>query len=324
MITQESNIRFITAIINWLSLFPDSTIYSNDSFTKLCKPDVIIEILHLILDENFQVDYETFEYEQNLMMINDLKTEVIREYELIFKSVRSYYKANMFSRKRIYKYLDLLKFEELSNGDVFSISVLCFIFLEIGIHSFKSSVAISQISLLNDEDQKELKNFMYDEEDITGKNLILNQRLNLLELENLNLKNELKLKLQEFNQLEKKFNIKSKDDDYTIDEYSRCLKLKEDELIIISNELKKFKILNKDLKQEISQLTNDLEILTLQKIENKESNLKLKNKKTLYLGKQQGIDDQLESPYELLKWEYNLLNEWIFRTNKLNKNKRVR
>lgn len=301
MTLQESNIKFITAVLNWLSLFPDSTITSSTHFSKLSNPDVIVEILQLIIDSSFGVDYADFTIEKEMGVI-----DAMNEYDLIFQSVKSYYKSNLINRKKLYKYLGLLNFKTLYEGDLSSLNCLCFILVEIGLHCYKSSVAISLISLLGTQDEQELKNFMYDEDDLNCKNLILNQKLNLLELENGKLKDELQLKRKELNELQNAYKLSLKDDEGLIQEYTRGISLQNEEIKELKNEILKLKMNNDQLKLENFQLNADFEII-------KEMNeMKLKDTLPIIKNNNNKLNKVVKnSTFDLLKWEYNLMNEWI-------------
>lgn len=288
---EESNLKLISAVINWLSLFPNSTITSN-IFNEIWKPDVVVEILQIILDSSFQVNL-------------DDGLDILEQYELIFNNVKQYYKQHMISRKKLYKYLDLLKFEELSKGDLLSLNCLCFIFLEIGFHCYKSSVAISIISLLNESDEEELKKFMYDEDDLNCKNLILNQKVNLLELENGKLLQKISSRDKELIELQKNMYLKNQNDVNLNLEFNNGLKIKDDEVLNLKRQLSVLQTKNECLTKENELLNNDLEILR-----NLKGMLSSSDLNPIYQTIQPKLIESNED-YELLRWEYSLLMEWM-------------
>lgn len=288
---EESNLKLISAVINWLSLFPNSTITSN-IFNEIWKPDVVVEILQIILDSSFEVNL-------------DDGLDTVEQYELIFNNVKQYYKQHMISRKKFYKYLDLLKFEELSKGDLLSLNCLCFIFLEIGFHCYKSSVAISIISLLNESDEEELKKFIYDEDDLNCKNLILNQKVNLLELENGKLLQKISSRDKELIELQKNMYLKNQNDVNLNLEFNNGLKIKDDEVLNLKRQLSVLQTKNECLTKENELLNNDLEILRNLKGMLSSSDLN-PNYHTIQPKLIESNDD-----YELLRWEYSLLMEWM-------------
>lgn len=288
---EESNLKLISAVINWLSLFPNSTITSN-IFNEIWKPDVVVEILQIILDSSFQVNL-------------DEGLDTVEQYELIFNNVKQYYKQHMISRKKFYKYLDLLKFEELSKGDLLSLNCLCFIFLEIGFHCYKSSVAISIISLLNESDEEELKKFMYDEDDLNCKNLILNQKVNLLELENGKLLQKISSRDKELIELQKNMYLKNQNDVNLNLEFNNGLKIKDDEVLSLKRQLSVLQTKNECLTKENELLNNDLEILR-----NLKGMLSSSDLNPIYQTIQPKLIESNDD-YELLKWEYSLMMEWM-------------
>lgn len=297
MITQESNIKFITAVINWLLLFPDSPVSANDSYDFFIQPSMVYSIMNMILDENFKVD-DADKLELDKLLLVD--PSPIEEADAIFKAVKDYFKSNMMKKSKLFKYIDMLNLKSLYDGDLFALCVLCFIYLEIGMQSYKSSISITMLSLLDEGDQRELKNYLYDDENLAGKNLILNQRLNFLESENLGLKTLLKSKENEFNDFKKDVYLQKRNDEGVVNEYKIFVELKKQEINDLQNEVKKLKDVNKNLYQQVCQLNDDLNLLDGKQLSTKEPLKVVKMSR----------DD--EKNYKLLKWEYNLMSEWIF------------
>lgn len=308
MITQESNIKFITAVINWLSHFPDSPVSSNHQYDFFIQPSMVYAIMNMILDENFRVniiDGEEIKLGKHLL----LDISPAEETDVIFKTVKDYFKSNMMKKSKLYKYLDMLNLVDLYNGDLFALTVLCLIYLEIGMQSYKSSISITVLSLLDEDDQRELKNYLYDDENLAGKNLILNQRLNFLESENLSLKTQLKTKEKELNDIKKNVYLKKRDDDGVLNEYKDYANLKKQETDELQIEVKKLKETNKKLHEQVIQLNDDLNTLNLEEF----SASKSKSITLAKIVKPNTSDIKIDKMnYDLLKWEYNLMSEWIF------------
>ncbi|CCH46653.1 UvrABC system protein B [Wickerhamomyces ciferrii] len=316
MASQDPNIRFINAVINWLSIFPDSRVQIDADYLNLTDPSIIIEVLKTLIGSDFEVDSsaEVKDEENDGSLVINSDIEV---YETIFVGLKSYFKSKLFSRKKLYNYVGMLKYEELKNGDLYALNILCFILLEVGLHSFKSSISISIISELNEDDQKELKNVMYDENDLFGKNLMLTQRLSALELENLKLKESFKKIEQEQKTAHKHFEINENEKHGIQLEYEKALHDKDLELEKLKYQLSVFKNSNNDLKQDNLQLKNDLEDIGKFKSQ-------LNRKKHNYTTEStitHNSNGEKSIASDELKWEYNILSSWL---NRLYASKKAR
>ncbi|CDR42335.1 CYFA0S09e01398g1_1 [Cyberlindnera fabianii] len=296
----ESNPKFMTAVMHWISAFPSSTIDANEPLDHLRHPQMITTILRLLMDEHFTVDVD-FEQYKGLQegLLVDVSDE--EEYLAMFDAVRQYSKDKLWSKKKLFKYLDMLKLDELARGEYFALTVLCFVFTEIGLHSFKSGIAISTISMLDDADREELKQFLYDDQDLSGRNLVLMQRVNLIESENAELKKRLGVSEGELLRLKKTpaFLVE--------EELEKVIKEKNDEIDKLTLEQVGLRQQNKELKRDLAQLNEDcFAIGSIEKSPRKLSPTKRNNISISSTNSTEALKE-----VELLKWELNMMSDWI-------------
>lgn len=351
-----SDTKFITAVIHWLSLFPNSPILFDDVYERLYEPIQIIKILNLIMDDSFHLDNSEDEEESFSNKLND-----IRCYKAIFQKVLVYYKNNLKSRKKIFKFLELIRFEDFiptrapvskdlralkvvlspktdhgltssSAADIdklstgvhtfhldqtqhinYNLNLLCFIFFEIGLHSYKSSICISLISLLSEEDQYELKSFMHDEQDLKSKSLIMEERLKLLELENASVKRSFVEMENELKRTRKKLKHLENECEKEILGFNKTLQKKDEEIQLLKSDINRRRKENKSQELEIRQLNDDLKTLNLSLNPSASSSLSSSSKKKL---KRIALDaaanapiTKSEYPYEMLLFDHKMISK---------------
>jgi hypothetical protein len=226
--------------------------------------------LRVLIDDDFSIDS---------FRMNDFD-----EFEAIFSKIEELFRLDLKKLDKVRKYHQLLKIDDLIHGDLLALHIACLILLEIGIHGYKSGLLISTVSMLNEDDQLELKKLMYDSQDLNVKNLILSQRINMMELDNSSLKQKLKQYQLELDRHEKtKSELEST--------MEHAIHAKEEEIIQLQMECQSIKSTNKELSQSLSQLNHDL--------------------KQIDSFQQSPIKRSRRDELDLLKWQYNLLTEWI-------------
>lgn len=292
------NTKFVNAVFHWLSAFPSSPLKVTDPVLKMKEPVTLVQLLKMILDEKFEVglthvsDTVVDGSDENDIGVN------LEQYQSIFQEILEYFKNRMIPRKKITRFVNMLDYEELNKGVYYHLNLLCFILLEIGLHSYKSSIAISIISTLSDEHQKLLKNFMYDEDDLHGKNLILNREVNLLELNNVVLKEDLRLETNKVNQIGmklKKLTQELDNKENEIHELNERLQMMEEKH---SKEIEMLRLKNKGLNLEVKQLNQELKgelTYTFPRPDEKVSELIIPS----------------TSNDKLLEWEYKVLSDVV-------------
>ncbi|KAH3686745.1 hypothetical protein WICPIJ_002267 [Wickerhamomyces pijperi] len=378
-----SDTKFITAIIHWLSLFPDSPILFNDSFNCLYEPMQIVKILKLVMDDSFDLGVELEEVQgqeeegDKEDLENDRSSMMTQRYKLIFQKVLSYYKDNMKSRKKICKYLDMIRFEDfdivskmlksgymsgsgypdvtlrqlglcsptdeagahrltrpLSKGTAasqsglaeflrdsptkinldYNLNILCCIFFEIGLHSYRSSICMSLMWMLSDEDQRELTCYINDEQELKNKCLLMEERLKLLQLENVAMKKSFSETENELKRTRKKVKSLESEVDLISADCAKVLEAKESEIQLLKQEMKKYRQQAKSKDQEIQQLNDDFKTLNISLNGPNASNaLSSPSKKRLKRLAQSALANAPvtteEYPYDMLLFDYKLVGE---------------
>lgn len=270
-----SNVKFMDAVMRWLALFPSSPISTEDSFTRLANPQFLTMVIRVLIGEGFHTD-------------TSMDSSVMDEYALIFHKVEGTFRQGSKMLDKIRKYMDLLQFNLLSAGDLFPLNILCLMLLDIGLHSCKASILVSTVSMLSGLDQLELKPVIYDSQDLTVENLILTQKIHLMELEN----SQMKMKL-----CQSQLNDHRTDQRVELMEHQWEAQLREKDLECdkLYLEIIQLKATIKELQYSLVQWNEDFKQLNVSK---------------------SPIKRVLRTSHELdvVKWQYNLLSELIVRT----------
>lgn len=282
---RASNVKFMTAVVHWLSSFPSSTISHDESFVRLSRPRFLTQALRLIIDDSFEPE-RVFEMSED------------EEFTLIFDKVKDTFRQDMKRVDKFQKHLQLLSMELLSLGDYFALEILCVVLLEIGLHSYRSSLLISTLSLLSEEDQLVLKPVMFDSQDFTMKNLILTQRIDLAEQEMCRLKSQMKQYHLDYAKLEREKQCVEL-------ECCRELKLKDEAVEELKLELNALKYTNRSMKASLAQWDEDFKRLALPPSP-------VKRQMLLHQGFVTTTSSSVTRTPEnnFLRWQYNLLSEW--------------